>query len=328
MSVTIGDSVNSIGHAAFYDCKSLASVYCKPTTPPALTVSANGVCVVFYGNDFYRKIYVPTASLDAYKATEYWSDYKSCIVSFASFVPDVSKPEKNEIWYISTDGKVVTPYRTKVFGANIVSNTYENGMGVIKFDAPVTLIGEHAFNECNSLASVTIPNSVTTIGEHAFASCDNLTSVTIPDSVTKIEDYAFYYCYSLTSVTIPDRVTWIGNSAFARCESLISVTIGDSVEYILNFAFCDCNSLASVYCKATTPPRLSDCVFQYYVYPEDIYYDEGYYSNLNCRIYVPVESVEAYRNADKWFNINGYDFENGGNEDPQSSSYTVTLNNA
>ena len=308
MSVTIGDSVTSIGHAAFYGCKSLASVYCKPTTPPALIVPANGVCVVFDGNNLNRKIYVPTASIDAYNAAEYWSDYKSCIVSFASFVPDVSKPEKTEIWYISTDGKVVTPYATNVFGANIVSNTYENGMGVIKFDAPVTLIGRYAFMECNSLANVTIPDSVTTIGEHAFESCDNLTSVTIPDSVTKIEDYAFYYCYSLTSVTIPDSVTWIGNSAFERCKSLISVTIGDSVEYILNSAFCDCNSLASVYCKATTPPRLADFVFQYYVYPEDFYYDEGYYSNLNCRIYVPIESVDAYCNADKWFNIVGYDF--------------------
>ena len=74
--------------------------------------------------------------------------------------------------------------------------------------------GKVIITDCNMSASgaLTIPATikgypVTTIGDWAFAHCDSLTSVTIPDSVTTIGKYAFYYCTSLTSVTIPDSVT-------------------------------------------------------------------------------------------------------------------------
>ncbi|MCQ2094099.1 MAG: leucine-rich repeat domain-containing protein [Bacteroidaceae bacterium] len=68
----------------------------------------------------------------------------------------------NEIWYTSSDGEVVKPYYN-VFGTTIISNTYSNGKGVIKFDNSVTSIGYGAFSDCSGLTSITIPNSVTTI---------------------------------------------------------------------------------------------------------------------------------------------------------------------
>ena len=151
------------------------------------------------------------------------------------------------IEYTSTDGKIVTPYyNPNAFGANILSNTYRNGKGIIIFDDKVTVIGEDAFNHCTTLASITIPDSVTTIGSYAFGYCRSLTSVTIPDSVTTIGDYAFRYCSSLTTVTIPDSVTKIGESAFEGCSSLASITIPDSVNEIGDHAFADCSSLTSV----------------------------------------------------------------------------------
>ena len=100
----------------------------------------------------------------------------------------------NQIWYTSSDGNVVTPYKTNVFGATIISNKYNNGMGVITFDGDVTSIGERAFRFCDSLTSVNIPDSVTSIGESAFESCHSLTSVNIPDRVTTIGEDAFYDC--------------------------------------------------------------------------------------------------------------------------------------
>ena len=158
----------------------------------------------------------------------------------------IETQSNNEIWYTSSDGNVVTPYNSNVFGANIVSNTYENGKGVIKFDDNITSIGEDAFYKCTSLASVTIGDSVTSIGEFAFSYCTSLTSITIGNSVTSIGNYAFYGCTSLTSVTIPDSVTSIGNHAFSDCTSLASVTIPDSVTSIGEWAFYDCTSLTSV----------------------------------------------------------------------------------
>ena len=150
------------------------------------------------------------------------------------------------LYYTSSNGEIVQPYDSYAFGATIISNTYIDGVGVIEFKAPIATIGNSAFEDCESLTSVTIPDSVTTIGSSAFESCDSLTSITIPDSVTTIGDYAFYSCDSLTSVTIPDSVTTIGMWAFCDCSSLTSVTIGDSVTTIEGSAFRGCSSLTSV----------------------------------------------------------------------------------
>ena len=75
-SVTIPDSVETIGQYAFYDCTSLTSVYCKATTPPELGTN------VFSGNASDRKIYVPTESVDTYKAATGWSNYSSSIIGY------------------------------------------------------------------------------------------------------------------------------------------------------------------------------------------------------------------------------------------------------
>ena len=230
----------------------------------------------------------------------------------------------NQIWYTSIDGEIVEPYSgwlndyadtLTIFGANIVSNTYKNGLGVITFDRDVTTIGSYAFSgldgdsinltvvetSCIKLESIIIPDSVTTIGEAAFYECSSLTSVTIGDSVTTIGNWAFEYCSSLTSVTIPDSVATISSSAFSNCYSLESVTIGKNVTKIGVCAFQHCESLTSVYCKATTPPAGASNMFV---------------NNASGRkIYVPMESVEAYKSAEGWSeyadDIVAYNFETG-----------------
>ena len=110
----------------------------------------------------------------------------------------------------------------------------------------VKSIGNRAFYECKSLQSITIPNSVTSIGKEAFSCCESLQSITIPNSVKSIGNYAFRNCESLQSVTIPNSVTKIGNEAFWGCDSLQSVTIPNSVTSIGNKAFNDCKSLQSI----------------------------------------------------------------------------------
>ena len=133
----------------------------------------------------------------------------------------------------------------------------------------VTSIGYSAFRECNSLTSLTIPNSVTSIGAYAFGYCGSLTSLTIPNSVTSIGNNAFYYCRgldsliipnsvtsmgtwsfqyfsNLTYVSLPNSVTSIGDGAFAHCSGLTSLTIPNSVTSIGNSAFFGCSGLTSL----------------------------------------------------------------------------------
>ena len=139
------------------------------------------------------------------------------------------------------------------------------------------VICDGAFRGCDSLQSVTIPNSVTKIGDRAFSACFSLQSVTIPNSVTKIGDGAFLgcnICFFICNSTyfqnddvclfnkdktaivsrikdcvnyiIPNSVKSIGNSAFSGCKSLQSVTIPNSVTSIGDYAFSSCESLQSI----------------------------------------------------------------------------------
>lgn len=171
----------------------------------------------------------------------------------------IAASQNNIIYYTSSDGNIVTPYATNVFGANIVSNNYDDGLGVIIFDGDVTSIGESAFNGCKSLSTITLPESVSSIGLYAFAEClslsqfsgkfaaDNgrclivddilvavatsgITSYSIPDGVKEIS-CAFNYT-NISSVTIPASVTTIGSGAFQICKNLHSIEIPNSVTTI------------------------------------------------------------------------------------------------
>ena len=109
----------------------------------------------------------------------------------------------------------------------------------------VTSIGYRAFANCNLLTSAEIPNSITSIGEDAFY-YSSLSSVTIPNSVTSISKSAFSGCRRLTSIIIPDSITSIDSDVFSYCEFLTSVTIPDTVTSIGDSAFYNCSSLTNV----------------------------------------------------------------------------------
>ena len=82
--------------------------------------------------------------------------------------PEPEPVPNDELWYTSSDGNIVTPNKVEAL-PTIVSNTYVDGKGVIKFATNITSIGETAFTNCTSLTSVTIPSSVTSIGNSAFS---------------------------------------------------------------------------------------------------------------------------------------------------------------
>ena len=166
---------------------------------------------------------------------------------------------------VNADGESVTVSGTSgnPTQLNIESSISSNGRNYT-----VTEIATWAFNKCNTLTEVTLPNTVDEIGYQAFFNCSNLTNVTIPEGVTKIGQAAFYGCSQLTSITIPSTITdmdtaFSGNTAlsqvtltngipkisshaFERCTELREIKVPISVDEICPFAFNGCTGLTCV----------------------------------------------------------------------------------
>ena len=153
--------------------------------------------------------------------------------------------DSKTIYYTTTDGNVIEP-ESMDFGANIISNTYENGIGKICFDDHVTKIGKDAFENIKTLETITLPISITSIGDSAFAGCDALTTAKIPNSVTELGYGIFDSCVSLVNVSLGNSIPTITRSMFYDCFKLTKIVIPDSVKTIEDFAFCECYRLVDV----------------------------------------------------------------------------------
>ena len=212
-SITIPDSVMSIGDWAFYGCSGVIE-------------TENGVD---YVDDWAINCDESATSVQLREGTR----------GIANFT----------FLYCSGLTSITIPDSV----ASIGDDAFYGCSGLTSITIPdgVTWIGSSAFRYCSSLTSITIPDSVMWIGSSAFEGCSDLTSITIPDSVTSIDYRVFYDCFRLTSVIIGNGVTSIGDDAFYRCSGLTSVTIPDSVMSIGHTAFEDCSGLTSITFQGT-----------------------------------------------------------------------------
>ena len=159
-----------------------------------------------------------------------------CCGKTAECVVTVKQPD-NIIYYTSSDNRVVSPNNETVFGANIISNEYSDGIGRIIFDGPVTSVGKVAFMGCSRITSIIIPDTVSSIGSNAFSDCENLKTINTPKNLSTIGSSAFNYCRRLQSFILPNGISKIENSTFYMCEDLVIKEIPSTVVTIGSQSF-------------------------------------------------------------------------------------------
>ena len=263
-TVILSEKLTVIEDGTFTNCPNIKNIYFNSTTPPSIGGSSTI-------DSSTPTCYIPCGTLEAYEASDW-----------AKVASELDELCNNTIIYTSLNGKIVTPYAKDAFGANIISNTYENGQGIITFDGPVTSIGDFAFYECSQLWTITLPESVTSIGNSAFDQCVMLSSINLPESITSIGSQAFFYCIALNEITIPMNVTSIEWGTFNQCSSLKSITIHENITSIGNQAFDRCYNLETIYVNAMVPPTLGGSVFY----------------NTSPICYIPCGKIEAYQSSD------------------------------
>lgn len=158
--------------------------------------------------------------------------------------------------------------------ATVLNNSYKGTIVIPQSivyegnDYIVTSLGNRCFYTCSSLTSVTLPNSITSLGDYCFSSCSGLTSITLPNSITSLGKYCLFNCTKLTKIVLP--------STLSRCYDEIW---GDDTS----------QNDKMILCSAVTPPTA-----------------EGDFIGSNCKLYVPKEAIEKYKNTSPWSNAAVY----------------------
>ena len=273
-SVTIGNSVTSIGSEAFYGCSNLVSASLSEGVTSigdeafAYCSSLSSITIPNSVTSIEHDAFYACSSLTSITIPEGVSIIPVAVFMNCSSLTSITIPEG------------ITRIEAQAF-------SYCNSLTSINIPNSVTYIGSEAFSECSSLTSITITGGITCIETQTFFNCSSLTSISIPEGVTSIEPVAFSRCSSLTAINIPNSVTTIGTAAFSECESLTSVVLGsgitnlgsaDSREGVFDYS----DNITSLTCYAINPPTIHE------------WFDD------NTIIYVPAESVSAYKSAEYW----------------------------
>ena len=236
-SVTIPNSVTSIGENAFQGCSGLTSVHisdiaawCRISFGSGYANPLNCAHHLYLGDEEIKDLVIPN-SVTCIERCAFWGCSGLTSVNIPSSVTSIGS--------------------SAFYGCSGLTAVHISDIGAwckisfVQSSNPLSL-ARHLFLNGEEVKDLEIPNSVTSIGSSAFYGCTGLTSVTIGNSVTSIGNGAFYNCSGLTSVNIGNGVTSIGSSAFSGCSGLTSLIFGSSLTSIGNNAFCECSGLTSV----------------------------------------------------------------------------------
>lgn len=156
-------------------------------------------------------------------------------------------------------------------------------------------IGGDAFYNCDNLITFEVPETVTFIGDYGFESCSNLTAITLPQHMEKIGYQAFSLCVKLQSVKMPLTLNKLGSSAFVNCYKITPpFSIPHGVEY-MGGVFLGSRQLTNISLPTTLKEidswEFHNCGLTTLTIPQNVTYIGSYFCNdcsaLNEVIFLP-----------------------------------------
>lgn len=258
--VNIPATVTKIDNYAFSDNATPMTMICRAAVPPTL--------VTTFTSSTITAIYVPDASLEAYKTATNWSSYADRIHPLSEI-----------------EGSPYITFADPAVEAICVENWSSDGIGLTKEDAAAvtnigTLFRDNAeitsFDELNEFTGVTAI-------KNAFDSCTSLTSIGLKNvqSTNRGTANGCFFETAISKAIMPNIVT-LGDWTF-RNSAMVEAFLGKNCTYIGTWAFVG-TPMTTLVCAATTVPTLN----------------KTNAIPTSCVIYVPDASVDAYKSATNW----------------------------
>ena len=287
-SISIPNSITSIGDYAFENCFKLTSII----IPNSVTSIGTSVIIRCSG---LVNISAPATIFDETEEQN-WSLY----TKIAQTITVTSgKLTENAFAVINRNYKTLKTLDIENAENTELSDEAVKGfynLETIKLPKNLTKINYMAMAECMALKEVNIPSSVTEIGDRAFENCRSMKTLTFgggsamktaeESQLQRIGNWSFYNCHELQNLEIPEGVTEIGLAAFYGCTYLQNLTLPSTLRTIGDNTFAKCEKLAGLRCAAEVPPTIDAKTF------EDV--------DRTIPVIVPQGSLKAYKEDMYW----------------------------
>ena len=261
-SITIPSRVTSIGYSAFSGCFALSSLRLLDS-PATIQSSAFMYCINLSSVILGDKVEVIESSafdncskISSILIPSSTKQIASCAFSSCGSLTTVTIPDTvssvADYAFFNCPAIRTVALPSSILPLRRIFSDYQRITSVTVGQSS-TNIPDYAFADCTSLTSVTLPAQIQTIGYAAFFNCSSLQAISLPSSVVSLGDWSFSCCSSLESISLPLSLRLIGARAFSYCDSLISITIPEAVTHIADWAFAWSPNLTSVTYAGNAP---------------------------------------------------------------------------